>query len=737
MIVIATAVFSYYYGPFMWSPNTVAANLGGDGLTIHYNLQYHATYGEGVYLTGQYFPTKESLFMTDSQAMIAVLLSYLRPIVPGIETYSVGISNALTFWSNILAVLILFLVLRKLEVTTWLAIVFALLIALMSPQVLRQVGGQYTLGFTFLLPLTILYQLSYSPDRRYWLWTLLMIGLITFFGLNNPYTYGITVAFLLAGAFFGFLFRFFGRRDIRAGALVQWLLVVTIATACIYFTIHYFDPVDDRTDVPFGFFHNIARWGGLLRDENVFADPVVQSLFPDLARPRWENRQYLGLVPVLFFLLLPVLYWRYPKLPLFRRSLLAVQLLAGVVGLLFALTIPFKFFPDWSSEHLQTMLSFRAPVRFTWPLYYMLGILAACGIAQLSAVMRRPVLRALVIGIPLLAWGVEAHQFSTAATIDHIHPNTIAQDRLAPLRAVIEESGIDSSRYSSIYGLPAEQGWSGKVHRLGSWRSNIEGYKYSLASGLPMITGKLSHASLRTSLASLQLISNPLIERVLLPHLPQDKSILLLISQIDDLLPGEAELARLGERVYLDEVVELRRVTPAEIEARHRAELRQQLQQAPSDRPALLRSPLEDNPEFAFVGSGSQKVGKGWQQLPIFPLPDSLRQDSLELSVWNYADNRRFGGPNIYLRFMDADGERISEQKVWANEATDTQRGWFRLSWSFVPPPGTVSLDMMGEYFYHYYLDEWQLRRVGATSRYGVEGPNILLNNYLVSPSFQ
>jgi len=152
VILIATAVFSAYFQSLMWQPATTVPAFSGDGLTIHYNLTYHATYGDGATLTSQYHPYEESIFMTDAHALIGVVLAGLKPVFPNIGTHAITIANILVFWSHVLAVWLLFLILRRIEVQWPLALVVALLIAMISPQIHRQLAGQYTLGFAWLLP---------------------------------------------------------------------------------------------------------------------------------------------------------------------------------------------------------------------------------------------------------------------------------------------------------------------------------------------------------------------------------------------------------------------------------------------------------------------------------------------------------------------------------------------------------------------------------------------------------
>ena len=462
-------MFSIFYGDLMWSPNESAPTFGGDGLTIHYNLQYHATYGEGVMLTSQYHPFKEVIFLTDAQGVVAGVLAALRPTFPGIGDYAVGISNGLIFWSNVLSALLLYLIFRRFGLPMVLSVLFGLLTALMAPQILRQLGGQYSLGYTFLLPLTILYQLSYRPGRGFWLWSLGMVAVIVVLGLNNPYLYAITVAYLLASTFFAGVFRLLDKQAKGAGPLVQWLLVGTLTTLAVYFTIEHLDYASNRVEVPFGFFHNVARWGGLLTNPDTFSYETVRALLPDMVEPRRENLLYLGLIPIVLLLCLPFTLAYARRLPLFVQ-VYPWMLAAGLIGLVFAFGLPFSYFADWTYDHLGVVLQFRAPVRFGWPAYYVLSLGAGVGlwVSYLRLNERRMYLGTAVIGLALLVWGIEAYQYTVGAREGSYEHNAFHPRRMVETRQLVGELGIDTATYSSIYLLPTEAGWSDKIHREGS-----------------------------------------------------------------------------------------------------------------------------------------------------------------------------------------------------------------------------------------------------------------------------
>ncbi len=717
----------------MWSPNLHAPTFGGDGLTIHYNLQYHATFGEGVYLESQYHPHQESIFMTDAQAMAAVVLAGLRPVFPSIGKYATGISNVLIFWSSPLAVLFLFLVFRQIGVRWPLAFIFGCLIAMMSPQILRQLGGQYTLGFTFLLPMIAWYQLTYNGQKRYWLKSLLVAMTVILIGLNNPYLYAVASALLMGAAGMGILLKITGLVRLPWNQLLQWVSVTLLTTITIALLLSAFDQVDDRVEVPFGFFHNVAAWGGMLTDSETYTYDFIRRVLPNLDTPRRENQMYLGLVPVLFAVCLPLILL-VPKVRrvvrLTKTPTLLVLLVGTLPGLLLGFGLPFVYFEDWTYDHLGSLLQFRAPVRFSWPLFYILAIGAGFAISQFYEHWSGTK-KVWILALPLLLWSVDAHQFLAGHTDGKDGPSAFTPKSIFEKKTLADELGIDTARFSCIYLLPTEQGWSDKIHQDGSWRSNHDGYKLSLATGLPLLNGKLSRVGLSRVLRSLQIVSHPIIEKPALEELSSDKDILLLASNENDLDPHEASLFATGKVIFSNEKVELRKVSPSTLKERSSVARTsaQKNSKAFSITPARLA--FEENKDYAFFGNGSRKVAPGWTTFPLPEQPDSIKAKETELSFWVFADKSRFGGPKFYLRQLDTNGKRLSEQKFWTNETFDTQKGWLRVAFSFTPEQETAKLELVGQYEFPYYIDELWLRETGVDTGFAdAKGRRWMYNNY-------
>lgn len=733
VLAIASLVSVLYFQELMITPGEKSPTFGGDGLTIHYNLQYHATYGEGAYLTSQYHPYAESVFMTDAHALLAVVFAWLRPAFPGLAAHASGIANALIFWSTPIAVLFLFLTFRHLKVRWWLSLAFGLLIALMSPQILRQLGGQYTLGFTWLLPSVIWYVFTWGDGKNYLLKSVILTVVIYLLGLNNPYLYAIAGAFLLAISGLATLLRLGGNQTIPWRPILHWFGVFVGSTIAVFLTLEYFDVVDDRVDVPFGFFHNIANWGGLLSSQDVLLYDWIHRVFPGLATPKYEHQLYLGVVPLLGAVCLPFLLL-VPKIKkqvrLHQRPLLLVCLVGGLAGLIFGFGLPFSYFKYWTYDHLGAVLQFRAPVRFGWPFYYLLGIAAGFTLGQLFESSEwRKWARPLVLCFVLI-WAVEAHQFLRGHLVDRMHGNSFRPERLDDFRDIARQAGIDTTAFSSIFLLPTELGWTDKVHHNGTWRSNHDGYSLSLVTGLPLLNGKLSRLSLERCLQSLQVTTHPLVEKQILEKIDSSKDILLLAAPDKNLDPPERRLRELGTSLFKSDQFELLSLDPKVLRAEHAAAVAA-IATDTTITGNYQRFAYEFNEDQAFFGRGSQRVGKFWQD--VFRLPvDSLAGDGPhDVSFWVYTDGRRFGGPKFYLKLEDEAGAKVTEQYQWTNRVYEAQRGWQRIAFTLEVPPEATLLKLISDYDHPYYVDEVLIRPAGASVL--IDGPGgRLYNNYWV-----
>ena len=723
----------------MYAPNAYAPTFGGDGLTIHYNLHYHAAYGEGATLKSQYHPNSEVIYMTDAQGVVAYILATLRPFFPSLHHSASGISNFLIFWSNPLAAIVLFLCFLRLKIRTSLAIIFAVLIALMSPQITRQVGGHYALGYAFLIPLLMYFLVSLNQSlKRNIANAIALILVLIILGVNNPYLLAISGSFLLAFSGIGLLAYLLFKKG-QLSHIILPLSVTVISLAITGSFLGSLDLITDRTKVPYGFFSNLSTMKSIFFPGGTLPNEPLSALFKS-GRQINEGTAYIGLIPFLFLLSLPFILIRKKgkrTFSLFNQNYLGHILLASVIVLLFALGIPFIYFQEWTLEHLGTVLQFRAPGRFSWIFYYGISIISAVGVSKWieSILNDGHKKKALLIGTIVVAlWGLEVHQFLHRSTKGKIHHNAFNKGRLDDYRQKVEALNLNGDIYEGIFLIPTEHGWTDKVHHSGEFRSNYEGYRYSLASGLPLINGKLSRMSVSQCLASMQLLADPMVKKDLLYQFSQEKDILFVISLEDELTLQEDRLVNSAKEIYRTDKYLLSSINIKEFITRenlHRQTIINNSSSAiDSLASPLIHDPMDEDMTHAFAGTGGRLINAGEEEILSFPLSNSYNHDTLELSFWYHVDHDYSGGP-VWELVCKKEGKVRHQEKLHGLDLMRTQDGWMKALFQLAVEEDLESVTIESSARHPYYIDELLVRRIQDTIFKRIDG-ELIVNNYRI-----
>jgi len=723
-----------YLKGLLYAPNHYAPTFGGDGLTIHYNLHYHAAFGEGAELKSQYHPHSEVIYMTDAQGVVAYVLATLRPYFPQLHQYASGISNFLIFWSNPLAAIVLFLFFLKLKVRPSLSIIFAILIALMSPQITRQVGGHYALGYAFLIPLLMYFLISLDQSlKRNIINALVLIIVLSILGINNPYLLAISGSFFLAFSGIGILAYIL----LRKGRLSHFILALAVAIISLVITGSFLgslDEVTDRTKVPYGFFGNLSTVKSIFFPSGTLLNEPLSALFKR-SRQINEGTAYIGLVPILFLVYAPYSLI-IQKTSLFGSHYLGQILLASIAVLLFSLGIPFLYMQEWTLDHLGKVLQFRAPGRFSWVFYYVTTMIAAFGVSRwISSIIetgrqqKAILIGTLVIGL----WGLEVHQFMHRSTKGKIHHNAFNNERLVDYRHKVEELNLNGDKYEGIFLIPTEHGWTDKVHHPGKFRSNYEGYRYSLTSGLPLINGKLSRMSVSQCLSSMELLADPMVKKDLLDQFSSEKDILFVVSLENELSPQEARLVHSTNEIYKTDKYMLSSINIQEFITREHLHRQALISDNTIDSLAIpiIYDHMDNNTQYAFAGSGARNIKAGNEEILSFPLSNSYNHDTLELSFWYYVDHDYSGGP-VWDLICKQKGKITYKEKLHGLDLMETQDGWMKVVFELPTKKEFESVTIESNSRHPYYIDEVLVRRIQDTISMGIDG-ELFVNNYRIN----
>jgi len=195
--LIGVLVQWLYFKGYVFHPNNFIVSYGGDPLVIYTDMINHICHGSGIYLDFMNYPYGESIFMTDMQASFTLVFGWINNLVDICDIIP-GLIHGSIMWLMPLTGMFMYLSFRKLGTTNWVSILFSLLIAYLSPQIIRFLG-QLSLAYPFLVPLSIYWFLDLY-DRSKLSWKDMFFGFVLFFFmLNNAYTGIIAAATLLGG----------------------------------------------------------------------------------------------------------------------------------------------------------------------------------------------------------------------------------------------------------------------------------------------------------------------------------------------------------------------------------------------------------------------------------------------------------------------------------------------------------------------------------------------------------
>lgn len=522
----------------MRHPNRYIYGNGEDSYKNYFTAAYYLKYDSGLHFSGMNYPYGEHILFTDNQPLISGLLKVSRHLGFAADTQVVGIFNFLMLYGLLLAMLLMYLIGRRLLLPHWAAAALGLLSAFLSPQIHRMVG-HYALAYAFYIPLVwlLLLRSAEGPLRRVWP----LAAAILASGFVHPYFLMIGAVF--AGTFWGLrgLWALLRRQRSAAGwAALRALLAAGLPLACFLIFMKLTDPIADRPSTPYGFLTYRAYFSTIFL-------PVEEPLYNAWNRffqtpPREiEGFSYIGLFSALVCLLSVLRAGRFVLRGAWQRALrpalppgLGTSLAAATLMLLFSMGIPFIWNLEFLAEYLGPLRQFRSLGRFAWPFYYVISAYAAVyGLLLFRRLRQR--------GLPAFAWGLlalAAFVWLTEGLIHlQIHARSIRQHTPGnPMRspqpdyeALLAEKGYQFADFQALLPLPAFHIGSDKYNsRFVNPGITGEAFRIAYRYGLPLICGSMSRTSVSQSGKLVQILSDAQIEKEILRDLPDERPLLVL-----------------------------------------------------------------------------------------------------------------------------------------------------------------------------------------------------------------
>lgn len=547
-LVLSFSVVYLFFGPLMKDPNHVYFSPHGDGLKSYAAAIYHVYHDSTLFRANiQNYPYGEMAFFADCQPMISIPVKMMSNAGIDVRPYFVGIANLGMLLSIVVAAIFLYLLFAEFNVAWWFAAIASVGIAMLSPQIGR-LGGHFSLVHLMWLPMLMWLLLRF--DRNKSIVFSVLIGLTTFLAA------GMHMYFF---ALFGFLFLFYWIYVLASGEMkvkqYKWVLHVFIQLIIPLILVDiltgFNDTVTDRTTHPWGLFVYRAYF------ETVFlplGKPYAGILHTLKVKQNfeWEAYNYIGLVALLgiavgIIYTITGIFKRRAWWKIGESNLLTVFFWASIASLLLSFSIPFNWGLKSLLEYLGPIQQLRALARFSWLFYYVINVLVFIGIYRLW----KRGLFMKVIAVASLAFLLYDGYLNIRVYAPQLN-NRIAElddtSNSTPENAWV--SLINPNDYQAILPLPYFHVGSENVWLESKCESMRQSVIVSIKSGLPSMGVALSRTSLSQSYKNLELISTPVGPYRVKNDLPNQKPILVMVDNCNNLTANERNIVRHSAPVW-------------------------------------------------------------------------------------------------------------------------------------------------------------------------------------------
>ncbi len=368
LFVLMSGILLFYYHTIILSPNHFLMSDNGDGLKNYYTIMMQLKSDELINFSYYNYPYGEYFFNIDGIPLLVTLLKPIQKIFPETYNYVPGILNSLLFISMLFCSFFIYKTLKLLNVRTFFALLSAISITLLQPQ-LSRMGGHYALAFSHIIPLSFYLSLKFISSNKkglYAFWIFLH-GFLSMF--IHPYIGMIAFSSVVPILAFWLV----SNKNYRQKKHVIQIIAAAFSPAILYKLFAFFtDSATHKNINPSGFQDLKAEWF------TIFIPPRewfyhLFNLSSELFKTKWEAMSYVGLLSTLFLLpvVILVLFKIYKSHKSTPSSIFLIGLLISSI-LFLIISFGFPFYGTWSNYYQKIPLfrEFRAIGRLAWIFYF-------------------------------------------------------------------------------------------------------------------------------------------------------------------------------------------------------------------------------------------------------------------------------------------------------------------------------------------------------------------------------
>jgi len=750
----AFCITAFTFSDIVFHPGSVMLSTSGDGAKNYYTYLYHILYEHGLWFGGMNYPFGEHLVFADAQPLLSVPLAALT----GVSIHqALAAMHLLIACSFMLGIVYTYLTLIRFRVAPLAAALFATLIMMLCPQLIR-ISGHFALAYMSFVPMLFYYTLCYQEQqqRRYAVY-LFLLGAVMY--LLHPYYVALVLMWTL---FYLFSYLVFGQKSRKeklrhiTPAVIALLLLLG---ACRLFML-VTDPVSDRPSFPHGamaygtrgldiFTSAYSAFWQLLREHNI-VDKVCEGA---------EGMTYPGLAVLAIILIL--VFAGILQLTGKRKTAAGmagtfreqrIWWLMSLLSLLLGMGVPFVWEMDWLLDYFSLFRQFRTLGRFIWLFYQLVTVLAVVCLYHYHHSLRakaQNTLAWLVLIIPVLFWSYESRGyvgFVQRAAREGRYNYRFYDADIRGWHAFLEQQGMKPADFQAMLLLPyvhiGSEKWSVRGFANGIMYS---GFKASLELRLPVADVMMSRTSWSQTAGQVRIAGGPYADKPLL-HSGNDRPFLVLQSQTDSISADEQSLltrARLlgnfqNCRVYACYPALMRREDSIRVAAARNTA--GQMQQGDTIIPAggLFYTDHIDYGQRQHVLFGTGALGLisgGDTMLASVKVPAGTVDQLYELSTWVLLGAKDFRAPVLNLSLLDEQGQELLRQDARVMESFDNKGLWFRTCIWFRLPPAcrTINWRLYNDHKRGYIaLDEIVLKPAAARTISKDSKGRIMADNHLL-----
>lgn len=574
VVLLALLVSVVLFFPVNKSPTCILIADGGDGLKAYFGTVWQVLYGSGSWFTGMSYPYGDNVMYIDNQPFLSSILSWVRGhLYPLSAKQVVGIMNLLLFQGLVLTHIVVYYLLRKLNLPFWLSFIGAFIIAYHTPQLDRFLGGHFSLGYAFFIPLVWLLTAVAIKGNRGFVFMLLNVLIITIAAFLHMYYLAILVLFVQV--YLAVSLASGWPNDKRTW--IKYLLFMVMAGLpfiLVKLWMNMYDPFTDRIVIPYGIDVYRASWYSMFWPQYMPKPVKAYYQFEGIAYVGWFAIPLLSIVMLRLIGKLRTKFSSSALVHVLGPAMLSNVFWVGIVFALLAKGSIILFMIDLLPDQLEFLRQFRSLGRFAWVFYYSMSVASIYCIYMLYRYLLMKGAKPFGILFLLFALGYSAYE-----TIFYFQPLRNQMDAKAKSCNAhnllanegsysdwITEAGYTVDSFQAIIPLPYYNLGSEKYYITRTGVSRYETFKASLMTGLPISGQYIARTSIGNTLKMVQLLSDDLVKKEIMSDLPDMKKPFLVIYTYEDLNRAEALLLSKCSKIYGNEYIAMYKLYPDALE---------------------------------------------------------------------------------------------------------------------------------------------------------------------------